>query len=248
MSAKHLSFVETGRARPSRDMLLHLAEQLEIPLADRNGLLVAAGYAPAFATNSLDDSPLEFARDAVDKVLAGHEPYPVVAVDRYWNLLAANRSIGFFLEGIPAALMQPPVNVFRLSLHPGGLARRIVNYAEWRATILSRVHRQGTITGDPAFAELLDQLWAFPAPDESVDALAEHALPAGDIATTLRLRTEHGLMSFLYTTTVFGSAVEVTLSGLTIESFFPADRETAVILRRLGDTSSTAQQDGDMPG
>jgi hypothetical protein len=222
-------------------MVLHLAEQLEIPLADRNGLLVAAGYAPAFATHVLDDAAMDIARETVNLVLAGHEPYPAVAVDRHWNLLASNRAIGPMLEGIPSALLQAPVNVFRLTLHPGGLAPRIANYTEWRAHILDRVHRQAAITGDPALSELLDQLWSFPAPAcvENDQADLEQGRP--EIATSLRLRTEHGLMSFIYTTTVFGSAAEVTLSGLTIESFFPSDRETATILRRLGDSMSTVR-------
>jgi hypothetical protein len=182
---------------------------------------------------------MDIARETVDIVLAGHEPYPAVAVDCYWNLLTANRAIGTMLEGIPAALMQPPVNVFRLTLHPGGLAPRIVNYAEWREHILNRVHRQASVTGDLAYTEPIDQLWSFPAP-EGPEEIKPDRLSAGpDLATSLRLRTNHGVLSFVYATPVFGSAVEVTLSGLTIESFFPANREAVTILRRLSSAMGT---------
>jgi transcriptional regulator with XRE-family HTH domain len=134
ISAKHLSFIETGRAQPSRDMLLKLAELLEVPLRERTRLLVAAGFAPMFAERSLDDPALQAARSAVELVLKGHEPYPALAVDRHWTLLAANRAVPLFLSELPESLLQPPVNVLRLSLHPDGLAPRIVNLPQWRAS------------------------------------------------------------------------------------------------------------------
>src|SRR6185312_1592198 len=164
ISSRHLSFVETGRALPSREMVLHLAEQLEIPLRERNVLLVAAGFAPVFVERSLDDPALQAARKAVDLVLAGHEPYPALAVDRHWTLVAANRAVGRLIGGADASLLQPPVNVLRLSLHPKGLAPRIANLPEWRAHLLARLRRQVEVSADPVLAELMRELSAYPVP------------------------------------------------------------------------------------
>ncbi|HYH44090.1 MAG TPA: helix-turn-helix domain-containing protein, partial [Thermoanaerobaculia bacterium] len=158
ISARHLSFVETGRAQPSRELLLHLAEHLDVPLRDRNALLLAAGYAPAFAERPLADPALDGARQAVDLVLAGHEPYPALAIDRHWTLLAANRAVPPLLAGIAPELLRPPVNVLRLSLHPGGLAPRIANLPEWRRHLLARLRRQVEVSADAGLAELLREL------------------------------------------------------------------------------------------
>ena len=148
ISTKHLSFVETGRAQPSRELLLELAEQLDVPLRERNILLTAAGYAPVFGERPLDNPALQAARQVIDLLLAGHEPYPALALDRHWTLVAANRAVAPLLAGVDATLLRPPVNVLRLSLHPLGLAPRIVNFAEWRAHLLARLRHQIELTAD----------------------------------------------------------------------------------------------------
>jgi transcriptional regulator with XRE-family HTH domain len=232
VSARHLSFVESGRAQPSREMVLHLAEQLDVPLRERNTLLVAAGYAPLFRERPFSDPQLDAARAAVEAVLRGHEPYPALAVDRHWTLLAANRMLGALVTQADPKLLAPPVNVLRLSLHPDGLASQIVNWHEWRAHILHRLQRQIDASGDRALQTLRDELAAYPAPADSGDephARADYA----DIAVPLRLRTPAGELTFFSTTTVFGTPVDVTLSELAIEAFFPANPETAEAMRAL---------------
>jgi transcriptional regulator with XRE-family HTH domain len=244
ISTRHLSFLETGRSRPSREMVLHLAERLEVPLRDRNALLVAAGFAPAFPVRALDDPALAPARRAVERVIEAHAPNPALAVDRHWQLVAANAAVGLLVAGSSPTLLQPPVNVMRLGLHPDGLAPRIVNYAEWRGHLLDRLRHQAGTTGDAVLADLLAELQAYPAPAGVLTALppsvAEEAHP--DVVVPLRLATPDGILSFLSTTTVFGTPVDVTLSELAVESFFPADAFTAESLRRLaaaGDSKSS---------
>lgn len=234
ISTKHLSFVETGRSQPSREMLLHLADLLAVPLRERNALLIAGGYAPVFPERPLNDPELAAAREAVDLVLAGHEPYPAIAVDRHWNLVSANRASQRLLTDIAPDLMTPPVNVLRLSLHPAGLGSRIVNYAEWRAHLLARLDRQVAGTGDPQLAELAKELAALPVPDGAGPIPKPHRLHnyAG-VVIPYRLSTPAGVLSFLSTITVFGTPVDITLSELAIESFFPADADTAAALQRL---------------
>lgn len=237
VSARHLSFLETGRARPSREMLHRLAERLEIPHRERNTLLVAAGYAPEHRERRLDDAALREVRAAVELMLAGLDPCPALAVDRHWNLLAANPAAGRLLAGVAPSLAGPPLNVLRVSLHPDGLAPRIANLAEWRGHLLERLRREVEATADPVLAGLLDELRGYPAPAGA----AHHArrAPGGDgagdvpVAIPLRLRTDDGLLSFLSTTTVFGTAVDVTAAELVIESLLPADTHTAEALRRL---------------
>jgi transcriptional regulator with XRE-family HTH domain len=233
ISAKHLSFLETGRSVPSREMLLHLAEQLEIPLRERNMLLVAAGYAPVFPERSLDDPALRAARQAIDLVLAGHEPFPALAIDRHWTLVASNRAVAPLLGSVAADLLQPPVNVLRLSLHPEGLAPRIANLAEWRAHLLARLRHQIDLTADPLLAELLEELRGYPARNTrgSTPATAHaHA----EIAVPFQIVIPAGRLAFFSTTMVFGTPVDVTLSELAVEAFFPADAATAEALRHLG--------------
>jgi transcriptional regulator with XRE-family HTH domain len=232
VSARHVSFLETGRSRPSREMLLRLADQLDIPLRDRNALLVAAGFAPVYPQRSLDDSALRAAREAVELLLAGHEPYPAIAIDRHWTLVASNRAIAPLLVGISPELLQPPVNVLRLSLHPDGLAPRIANLTEWRALLLERLHHQVEITADPVLSELLQELRRYPIDSGGDDAVD---LDVAGVVVPLRLRTDRGLLTFLSTTTIFGTPVDVTLSELAIESFFPANQETAEVLRWLAE-------------
>ena len=229
VSARHLSFVETGRSKPSAEMVLHLAEQLDVPLRERNQLLLAAGFAPRYEEHALDDPELAPVREAIDQVLKGHEPHPAVAVDREWEMVAANRTIPVLLEGVAEHLLEPPVNVLRLALHPEGMAPRIANHAEWRAHLLDRLGRQVVLTGDPALANLFDELAQLPAPPD------KHTVDpsAGGIATPLRLNTEHGELAFISTVTTFGTAIEITVAELSIESFFPADARTATVMREL---------------
>jgi transcriptional regulator with XRE-family HTH domain len=231
ISQKHLSFIESGRSAPSRDMVLHLAEQLDIPLRERNALLLAAGFAPVFRDRPLDDPALERARAAMDVILKAHEPNPALAVDRHWNMVAANAAIAPLIAGADPALMKPPVNVMRLSLHPRGLAPLIVNLAEWRAHLLDRLRRQHRLTLDPAIGELLQEVSAFSGTKERRDD--RNAAHQDDIAVPLKLRTQAGTLSFISTVTVFGTAVDITLSELSLEAFYPADEATGVILRQL---------------
>ncbi|MCW2240255.1 helix-turn-helix domain-containing protein [Azospirillum canadense] len=233
VSTRHVSFLETGRAQPSRTMLLHLSERLDIPLRDRNALLVAAGFAPVFSEHRLDDPEMQAARQAVDLVLAGHEPHPALAVDRHWTLVAANRAVAPLLAGAAPDLLCPPVNVLRLSLHPAGVAPRIENLAQWRSHILHRLARQIDASADPALVALLEELKAYPAPD--TQGRSEAQSPHEGVVVPLRLRTDSGTLSFFSTTTVFGTAVDVTLSELAIEAFFPADAATAEAMRQALD-------------
>jgi transcriptional regulator with XRE-family HTH domain len=237
VSARHLSFLETGRAKPSREMVLHLSDQLDVPLRDRNQLLLAAGFAPVFVERPIDDPEMAPVREALDRVLTGHEPYPAVVVDRWWNLAAANRSIAVFTAGVPAELMEPPVNVLRVSLHPDGMASRILNYGEWRAHLLDRLGREAVVTGDPALAALHEELAGYPGGEEPGHV---PDLEAGQIAVPLRLRVGDSELSFVSTATTFGTAVDVTVSELSIESFFPADEKTASFIRSWAERAATA--------
>ena len=229
ISPKHVSFVESGRAQPSRDMILRLAEHLQIPLRERNTLLNAAGFAAVYAERPLDDPALASARAAVDLVLKGHEPFPAIAVDRHWSLVAANASVGFLLEGIDDALLAPPVNVLRISLHPRGLAPRIANFAEWRAHVLDRLRRQVDATNDPVLADLLRELREYPLQHEPERATRRHRDYAG-VVVPFELRTPGGILAFFGTITVFGTPLDITLSELAVEAFYPADAATAAVL------------------
>ena len=232
VSTRHLSYVETGRAEPSREMVLRLAERLDVPLRERNTLLVAAGYAPMYRQRSLDDPALAPARQAVALVLKGHEPFPALAVDRHWNLVAHNALVPLLMDGASPALLEPPVNVLRLSLHPEGVAPRIANLAQWRAHLLERLQQQIAATGDATLAALHDELAAYPAPQVSHDTPANNSELAG-VAVPFQYVTPHGVLSFISTTTIFGTPVDVTLQELAVESFFPADAQTATALTAL---------------
>jgi len=235
VSQRHLSFVESGRAAPSREMILRLAEQLDVPLRERNTLLLAAGYAPLYAERPLDDPAMQAARGMVDQILRAHLPHPALAVDRHWHMVAANAAIAPLMLGVEdAALLAPPVNVLRLSLHPRGLAPRIANLPEWRGHLLERLRRQVATSADPALVSLLAELAAFdaaPAGSAAVGTATTH-FPDG-IAVPLQLETAQGRLSLISTTTVFGTPTEVTLSELAIEAFYPADDVTAERLKRL---------------
>jgi transcriptional regulator with XRE-family HTH domain len=229
VSTRHLSFVETGRSKPSRELLLHLAEHLDVPLRDRNGLLLAAGYAPDYRETPLDDATMAPVRDALDKVLAGHEPFPAVIVDRRWTLVSANApALAILADGVAPHLLEPPVNTMRVSLHPDGLAPRIENLAEYGQHLVTLVQRTASLTGDPALDALEAELRAYPGIDGDD---APEVEPATAMFVPLQLRTERGVLSLFSTIATFGTALDITLAELAIESFFPADRATADALR-----------------
>jgi transcriptional regulator with XRE-family HTH domain len=227
ISARHLSFVETGRSAPSREMVLKLAERLDVPLRERNVLLVAAGFAPAFPQRALDDPALKSAREAINLVLKAHEPNPALAYDRHWNLVSANRMLAPILEGVPPKLLSPPFNILRLAFHPEGLAPRTVNLGEWAAHLLERLHRQCEATADPELIKLYNDLRSYPLPARS------GPVSAGNVAIPFKLRHNGEVLSFISTTMVFGTPVDVTLSELALETFFPADELTARRLKEM---------------
>jgi transcriptional regulator with XRE-family HTH domain len=233
ISQKHLSFIESGRSAPSRDMVVHLADHLDVPLRERNTLLLSAGFAPLYRERAIDDPALGRARATVEKLLKAHEPFPALAVDRSWNMIAANAAVTELIGVADARLLQPPVNVLRLSLHPEGLAPSIANLAEWRHHLLERTRRQVRLTRDPALEELLSEISAYPSPaGDFVPA------PEDEIAIPLRLRTPGGTLSFFSTVTVFGTAVDITLAEISLEAFYPADDCTAAALSAAGTTRS----------
>ena len=228
VSSRHLSFVETGRSRPTSQMIVHLAEHLDVPLRDRNALLLAGGYAPAYPERALAEPELTAVRNALKRVLAGHEPYPAVVVNRWWELVDANAGIALFTGQVQPDLLEPPVNVLRLSLHPGGMAPRIANLPEWRAHLLARLHRQAQATGDLRLAQLHDELTAYPGGQSQEPK-------ATDIVIPLRYHGEKGVLSFISITAMVGTPMDVTVEELVIESFYPADETTARALGgRLG--------------
>ena len=232
ISQRHLSFVESGRAQPSREVLLRIAERLDAPLRERNALLLAAGYAPVYPERGLDAPEMAAAKTAVERILKGHEPFPALAVDRGWTLVAANAAVAPLLALVEdAALLAPPVNVLRLSLHPGGLAPRILNLAEWRAHILERLRGQAALTGDAGLTALAEELAGYPAPCAPRRPAGPD--PLAGVAVPLTLDAGGETLRFLSTTTVFGTPTEVLLSELALECFFPADAATGEALRRL---------------
>jgi transcriptional regulator with XRE-family HTH domain len=233
ISTKHLSFLETGRSQPSREMVMHLAELLDIPLRERNVALVSAGFAPVFPERALDDPALSVARRAIDLLLTGHEPYPALAVDRHWTLVAANRPTQFLMAGADPSLLQPPINVLRLTLHPAGLASRVVNYSEWRAHTLSRLRRQIEVSADPVLEELAAELESYPVPATAAAAKPQEVADFAGVVVPMRFDTGAGIISLFGTITIFGTPVDITLAELALESFFPADAESAELLRRL---------------
>jgi transcriptional regulator with XRE-family HTH domain len=227
ISARHLSFVETGRSVPSREMIVRLADHLEVPLRERNHLLLAAGYAPVYAETELDSPRMLAVRQAVRQILSGHEPYPAVVIDGRWNLVDANAGVAMFTDDMPPELLVPPVNVLRASLHPDGMARRIVNLGEWRAHLLGRLHRQVVLTADPELAGLYEELRAYRCDQP------EPEIPGpGDILVPLRIRHDGEELAFFGTVATFGTPIDITVAELVIESFFPADARTAAIVRR----------------
>jgi transcriptional regulator with XRE-family HTH domain len=228
VSARHLSFLETGRSNPSRKMVIDLAANLELPLRDRNELLIAAGYAPEYRELAYEDPDLEPVRAAIDQVLAGHDPYPALVVDRHWELITANRGLGLLTEGVAPHLLEPPVNALRLALHPEGLPPRMLNLAEWRHHILTRLERHRRLSGDPALAALLEELRGYPGEEADEATLGA----AHDVFVPFRMRGREGEeLTFFGTIATFGTALDVTVAELSIESFFPADDVTAAACR-----------------
>lgn len=234
ISTRHLSFIETGRSTPSRDVIMRLAEQLEVPLRARNALLTAAGYAPVFNERPLDDPALALARQAIERLLAAHEPFPAIAIDRHWSLVAGNHAATAMMMGAAPELLRPPINVLRLSLHPRGLAPSIENLDEWRTHILGRLRRQVEVSADPVLASLLKELSDLPHGRGSSATAHDYA----GVLVPLRFVTGAGVLSFFSTTTIFGTPVDITLSEIALESFFPADTATAEALLATSTGSS----------
>jgi transcriptional regulator with XRE-family HTH domain len=229
LSARHLSFIETGRVRPSRSMIERLCEELDVPLRERNSFYLAAGFAPVHTERPFTD--LGVVRAAVDAVLTGHEPNPALAVNVRWDLLAANRAMTAFLGLVADELRKPPMNVLRATLHPAGLASGICNYEQWRAHVVRRIRRQLERTAAAGLGELLAEIESYPVPVGSREEVV--AGPDSDLVAPLLLTTEFGDLSLLYAVTVFGSPRDVTLDEIAIETFFPADPATAKLLQGL---------------
>ncbi|MDQ0988073.1 helix-turn-helix domain-containing protein [Streptomyces sp. V2I9] len=253
-SARHISFIETGRSRPSEDMVLRLAEELDVPVRERNALLVVAGYAPRYAQTPLDDPAMSSLRESLDRLLTAYEPYPALVVDGVYGVVAANRGIALLLEGVPEKLLAPPVNAMRLTLHPEGLAPRIVNLPEWRADLLAQMERQIALVRSPALRELYEEVAAYPAPGRTTPERAAVTAPGGGqdgtgrhggagraggtgrqrkaTAFALPMLLEHGghVLSFVSSIATFNTPMDVTVAELAIETFLPADRETAAFL------------------
>jgi len=231
ISQRHLSFIESGRSQPSREMIQRLAEQLNVPLRQQNQMLLSAGFAPLFAERKLDEPSMGPAWRAVELVLRGHEPNPAIAIDRHWNMVAANSPLEHFLSLVEdRSLLVPPINVLRLSLHPGGLAPRILNLAEWRAHLLERLRSLIEATADAGLEALEAELSGYPAGVSRTRIVHDEA---SAIVHPLRVRAEDTVLTFISTTTVFGTPLDVTLSELAIESFFPADEATRFAMQAL---------------
>ncbi|APS18187.1 XRE family transcriptional regulator [Streptomyces sp. Tue 6075] len=237
-SARHISFIETGRSRPSEDMVLRLAEHLDVPVRERNALLVIAGYAPRYPQTSLDDPAMASLRESLERLLAAYEPYPALVVDGTYGVVAANRGVSLLLEGVPEKLLTPPLNAMRLTLHPEGLAPRIVNLPEWRADLLAQMDRQIALVRSPALRELYDEVAAYPAPARA-DGPPRTAGGTGGAGReragtpfALPMLLEHGgrVLSFVSSIATFNTPMDVTVAELAIETFLPADRETAAYL------------------
>ena len=225
VSTRHLSYVETGRARPSSDMILRLTEHLEVPLRERNEVLLAGGYAPAYPQRGLDAPALARVSDALRLVLDGHLPYPAVVLNRWWEMVDANAAVPPLLDGVAPLLLEPPVNVLRLTLHPDGLAPRIVNLGQWRAHLLGQLARRIEATGDERLRSLHSELVALPGGDH-VPAPSPH-----DVVLPMVLRVGERELSMFTITAAVGTAADVTVDELVVESFYPADDSTAAALR-----------------
>ena len=228
VSARHLSFIETGRARPSREMVLHLAERLDMPLRDRNHLLLAAGFAPVFGERSLDESEMAPIREALERFLTAHEPYPALVVDRHWNVLGANRGVAYVNRDVAPELRAPPANALRIALHPDGLASRISNLAAWSGYLLARLRREIEATRDPELESLYRELVAYPGVTTEYDPA--NPPNQNDIVLMQEFRLDDRQLEFFCTLTTFGTPRDLTLAELTIVAFYPAGQQTAEAL------------------
>ncbi|MEV4971129.1 helix-turn-helix domain-containing protein [Streptomyces scopuliridis] len=244
-SARHISFIETGRARPSEEMVLRLAERLDVPVRERNTLLLAAGYAPLFTETALDDPAMDAVREGLEQLLRGYEPYPAVVVDATYTVVAANRGIALLMEGLPAKLLAPPLNAMRLTLHPEGLAPRIRNLREWRGHLLDQMERQLALDRSPALRAVYDEVAAYPLPESGAEENTAGEDRAGDGTGALRsvarpsfalpMIIEHDgrVLSFLSSISTFNTPMDVTVAELAIETFLPADPATVAYLTSL---------------
>jgi transcriptional regulator with XRE-family HTH domain len=244
ISTRHLSYVETGRSQPSRDMVLRLTRELDLPLRDRNVMLVAAGYAPVFAEHALDADEMTAAREAMSLILEAHRPFPAYAIDRHWNMIGSNGALPQLYDGVSPDILEPPINVMRLALHPEGLASKIVNLAEWSGHLLERLQRQADLTADPVLIALMTELQGYLP--SSVKSFGPAAGARGSIVVPFQIRVGAHTLSFMTTTMVFGAAQDVFLSEVTLEALYPADPETADHVRR-GEISPHAAPTGQGP-
>ncbi|MFF0162071.1 helix-turn-helix domain-containing protein [Streptomyces sp. NPDC005263] len=231
-SARHVSFIETGRARPSEEMVLRLAEHLEVPVRERNALLLAAGYAPRYPETPLTDPALEALREGMERLIQGYEPYPALVVDALYDVVAANRGILMLLEGVPESLLVPPLNAMRLTLHPEGLAPRIRNLREWRGHLLAQMGRQIALRRSERLRALYDEVSAYPVPEQDDDA-GPPAEPGTCFALPMRIEHEGRTLSFVSSISTFNTPMDVTVSELAIETFLPADPATVKYLHSL---------------
>ncbi|MPY94567.1 MAG: helix-turn-helix domain-containing protein [Acidimicrobiia bacterium] len=237
VSTRHVSFVETGRSKPSRELVLHLAEHLEVPLRERNALLLAAGYAPAFPAADITGPELAPVRDALEQLIERHQPSPAIVVDRHWNLVFGNAAIGVFLELVEPSLLQPPANTIRATLHPDGLGPHLVNFEQYATHLQQRLRRQLFMTGDAGTRALLDEIAAYPG----MPHVAAHTTGVDELVLPLRLRTRHGELAFFTTIATLGTATDVTLEELSIELFYPLDDHTREVLASFDtDAGATA--------
>ncbi|MBL1083845.1 helix-turn-helix transcriptional regulator [Streptomyces actinomycinicus] len=230
-SARHISFVETGRSRPSEEMVLRLAERLEVPVRERNALLLAAGYAPRFPETPLDDPALDALRDGMERLIRGYEPYPALVVDAGYTVVAANRGIAMLLEGVPEKLMLPAPNAMRLTLHPEGLAPRIRNLREWRGHLLAQMEREIALHRSDRLRALYEEVAAYPVPEEPPGA--EPAAPVPYFALPMCIEHDGRTLSFVSSISTFNTPMDVTVAELAIETFLPADPATAKYLHTL---------------
>ncbi len=232
-AARHISFIETGRSRPSEEMILRLAEHLDVPVRERNALLLAAGYAPRYAETSLDDPSMGALREGIERLLHGYEPYPALVVDGTYNVIAANQGIAMLLDGLPAHLLTPPLNAMRITLHPEGLAPRIRNLPEWRGHLLAQMERQIALARSDALRALYDEVAAFPVPGTGDEAAREDPTPYPGFALPLRIEHDGRLLSFVSSISTFNTPMDVTVAELAIETLLPADPATVKYLQSL---------------
>ncbi|MGW1886844.1 helix-turn-helix domain-containing protein [Streptomyces sp. NPDC001970] len=234
-SARHISFVETGRSRPSEEMILKLAEHLDVPVRERNALLLAAGYAPRYAETSLDDPALEALRAGMERLLHGYEPYPALVVDGTYTVVAANRGIAMLLEDLPEHLLTPPLNAMRITLHPEGLAPRIRNLREWRGHLLTQMERQMALARSDSLRRLYEEVAGYPVrePGEDTAEREGDAAPYPYFALPLRIEHHGVVLSFLSSISTFNTPLDITVAELAIETFLPADPATVKYLQSL---------------